>query len=54
MKIYTIPDVHGTKYWQRAVPMVDEYDKIVFLGDYVDNWDYDGDAHLENLKHIIA
>ena len=35
-KILIIPDVHGRPFWRYAVEHVDEYDKVVFLGDYAD------------------
>ena len=34
MKIITISDLHGKDIWKNINP--DEYDKIIFLGDYVD------------------
>lgn len=34
MKIITIPDLHGKDVWQQINPKI--YDKIIFLGDYVD------------------
>lgn len=40
MKILIIPDVHGRKFWRKAIET--EWDKVIFLGDYVDP--YDGEA----------
>lgn len=34
-KILIIPDVHGRQFWKQAVASV-EYDKVIFLGDYLD------------------
>lgn len=55
MKILAIGDVHGREVLSRIEP--DQYDKIIFLGDYADSH-YDDqfpDARiLENLKAIIA
>lgn len=34
LKIITIPDLHGKDVWQQIDPKI--YDKIIFLGDYVD------------------
>lgn len=34
-KILIIPDVHGRQFWKKAVGSGD-YDKVVFLGDYLD------------------
>ena len=35
-----IPDVHGRKFWRSAVQGHEE-DKIIFLGDYVDPYDWE-------------
>ena len=43
MKVNTliIPDVHGRQFWRKAI---EDYDaeKIVFLGDYLDMYEYEG------------
>lgn len=36
MKILIIPDVHGRDFWIEPCKHVDEFDKVVFLGDYHD------------------
>lgn len=36
MKILIIPDVHGREFWVEPCSHVDEFDKIIFLGDYHD------------------
>ena len=51
-----IPDVHGRRFWRDAVRGHEE-EKIVFLGDYVDPYRFEGitpDEALEGLKDIIA
>ena len=35
MKVLIIPDVHGRDFWRKAISR-EEYDKIIFLGDYTD------------------
>lgn len=51
MKIISIGDIHGRTFWKRIDPA--KYDKIIFIGDYVDSFPYD-DAHiLNNLMDII-
>jgi predicted phosphodiesterase len=43
MKILIIPDVHGRSFWKDAVEKyMDECDKVVFLGDYVDPYRDEG------------
>lgn len=53
MKILIIPDVHGRDFWR--YPCKEEWDKIVFLGDYTDP--YPGEAMrsevLGNLIDIV-
>ena len=41
-KILIVPDVHGRKFWHKAVEMIDEVDQVVFLGDYLDPYPRDG------------
>lgn len=36
MKILIIPDVHGRTFWKLPCKNIDKYDKVVFLGDYLD------------------
>ena len=40
-KILIIPDVHGRDFWITALEKGD-YEKIIFLGDYVDPYAYEG------------
>jgi predicted phosphodiesterase len=54
--ILIIPDVHGRDFWKEAVDN-NKYDKIIFLGDYADQYDFEGitdEVTVENLKSIIA
>lgn len=56
MKILIVPDVHGRDFWR--IPCLvhhDEFDKIIFLGDYLDH--YPGEStkqhDIDTLRHII-
>lgn len=53
MRLLTLPDLHGKTVWRQLDPAA--YDRLVFLGDYVD--DRDGklsDRHiLKNLHGIL-
>lgn len=53
MKMLIIPDVHGRDFWK--IPCKENWDKIVFLGDYTDP--YPGEAQqsevLTNLIDIV-
>jgi len=65
MKYTTIGDVHGSDKWKNAVYQFNDNqdimscnldnstDKIVFIGDYVDDWYLSNATILHNLKEII-
>lgn len=56
MKILIIPDVHGRDFWKYAKDHIDEVDKIIFLGDYLDPYPHEEitfNTTVENLKEII-
>lgn len=56
MKTLIIPDVHGRNFWREPCKDMSQWDKIIFLGDYVDP--YEGEATQEDvlteIKDIIA
>jgi len=60
MKTLIIPDVHGRPFWREATQKWlggGNQGKIVFLGDYVDPYGYEGiteDTALEGLYDIIS
>jgi len=51
MKIITIGDLHGRSCWKKAVNK--EYDKVVFIGDYVDEWSISNEVMKQNLLEVI-
>lgn len=51
MKIAFIGDTHGRQHWKKV--NVDEYDKVVFIGDYVDSFDITLVEQLDNLNDLI-
>ena len=55
--ILIVPDVHGRKFWKEPCSNVEKYDKIIFLGDYLDpyTWreDISKDDAIDNFKEII-
>ena len=57
MKILVIPDVHGRKFWKNAVSLYEnDCDKIIFLGDYLDPYEWEGITRKEaisNFEEII-
>lgn len=58
-RILVVPDVHGETFWKEPVlKYIDQIDRIVFLGDYLDPYrdkfeDYDPDAVFNNMMEII-
>lgn len=56
MKTIIVPDVHGRIFWEKIKGCVDEVDKIIFLGDYLDPYDFEGiskESSITNFKNII-
>ena len=51
-KILIIPDVHGRSFWRPAVSSGD-YDKIIFLGDYVDPYPDERIGELTALHGLM-
>ena len=41
MKILIIPDVHGRNFWIEPCSHIDEFDKVIFLGDYHDPYSFE-------------
>jgi hypothetical protein len=54
MKIAILTDIHGTTYWRYAQKIIDDYDKVIFLGDYFDNWIPKWPEQMDNACNIIA
>lgn len=51
MKHLIIGDLHGKDCWKEI--QFNNYDKIIFLGDYVDHWTLPDKAIYQNLQNII-
>ncbi|HNS17528.1 MAG TPA: metallophosphoesterase [Bacteroidales bacterium] len=51
MRIITIGDLHGSPVWKQIQP--EEWDRMVFIGDYVDSGDFTRDEIILNLMEII-
>lgn len=55
-KVLIVPDVHGRTFWKYAKNHVDEFDKVVFLGDYLDPYPHEHisfDDAVQNFKQIL-
>ena len=55
MKLLIIPDVHGRDFWMEPCSHVDEFDKIIFLGDYHDPypWEVSQDTSRHRLRDSL-
>jgi len=53
MKILVIPDLHASTHWKKAIPLVDQYDKVVVLGDEFDTWENKWPSQMNNAKALI-
>ena len=56
MKTLIIPDVHGRSFWKAALQK-EEYDKVIFLGDYVDPYELEAVSNsmaISNFKEILS
>lgn len=52
-KILIVGDVHGRKFWHKAEELVNQVDKVIFLGDYLDPYDVSENDALEEFKSIV-
>lgn len=55
-RVLIIPDVHGRVFWRHALDHVDNYDKVIFLGDYLDPYPHEKisfDDSVLNFGDII-
>ena len=55
-KLLVIPDVHGRPFWKKAIK-TGNYEKIIFLGDYIDPYAYEGidnQKAISNFKDILS
>ena len=48
MKVLVLPDVHGRKFWRKAIAdNIGNVDKVIFLGDYLDHYENEIDENPE-------
>ena len=47
--ILIIPDVHGRTFWKEAIDDMEDYDKVIFLGDYLDPYPDEGIEFAEAM-----
>lgn len=51
MRIISIGDIHGHQTWKKVNP--DDWDLIIFVGDYVDSFNVSDEDMVNNLADII-
>lgn len=56
MKIIVIADIHGRSIWKEIISKENDFDSVIFLGDYFDTHGggYSANRQIENFKDIIA
>lgn len=53
MKTICIGDIHGYDSWKKIVDKHPDFDRFIFIGDYVDSFVVTGMEQLKNLREII-
>ncbi len=54
MKIVALGDTHGRDMWKTIVKIEEDFDKLVFIGDYFDTRDdIDASTQIQNFKEIL-
>lgn len=52
MKTIVLGDTHGRSNWKLAIAQ-DQPDRVIFMGDYFDSFDFSGVEQIDNFKQII-
>lgn len=52
MKTVILGDTHGRDIWKKIVEK-EKPEKVIFIGDYFDSFNIDGNKQIENFKDII-
>ena len=52
MKTLIIGDIHGRSVW-KLITHLENPDRVIFLGDYFDSFDFSGVEQIQNFKEII-
>ena len=56
MKILVVPDIHGRRFWEIAKKRIKDCDLVVFLGDYLDPYNFEFievSEAIENFRDIM-
>ena len=52
MKTIVLGDTHGRSNWKLAIAQ-DQPDRVIFIGDYFDSFEFSGVEQIDNFKQII-
>lgn len=53
MRILVFGDLHGENGWRKHVEKINQYDYVVFMGDYMDSFTHLDVELIENLNNLI-
>ena len=53
MKTVVLGDIHGRSNWKLAIYQEEPIDRIIFIGDYFDSFEFSGVEQINNFKEII-
>ena len=53
MKTIAIGDIHGLPVWKDIIKAEGDFDRVVFVGDYVDSFYIPAEQQLQNLRGIV-
>lgn len=51
-KYLIVPDVHGRTFWKEAKELINEVGRVIFLGDYLDPYYYEGISRREAINQF--
>jgi len=54
MRIAVISDIHQTNHWEKTIAKINNFDKIIFLGDEFDCWGNKWPLQMNNAENIIS
>lgn len=52
MRYLVFGDTHGSSIWKEIIE-IENFDKLIFLGDYLSSRDYDGITQINNFEEIL-
>jgi predicted MPP superfamily phosphohydrolase len=53
MKTIILGDTHGRSNWKLAIHQEEPIDRVIFIGDYFDSFEFSGVEQIDNFKQII-